>query len=207
MNGVRSFVAVSLPPEIQRAIFEVAQGLAGPLPDVKWLRKVENLHITLRFLGRRIDAGLLDRFAAALAEALAALPGFRIGLRGMGAFPSERQASIIWAGVEDPLRDLERVAAVVAELARRFGLAFEEERPFRGHVTVGRTTRRARHGVDVRTMLEPWRDHRFGEIWVGEVHLYESVLGGDGSTYVLRGKATLEGATDGDRQEREQGTN
>ena len=48
---MRSFVAVPLPEAIQASIFAAAQELARALPDVKWSRKVENLHITVKFLG------------------------------------------------------------------------------------------------------------------------------------------------------------
>jgi 2'-5' RNA ligase len=214
MSEVRSFVAVPLPVGTQEAIFEAARGLGWQLPGMKWSRKASNLHITLGFLGQ-VDEERLSGFAVELERALMGLPGFRLGLRGFGAFPSLRQASVIWAGVDDPSGMLAHAAAEVENLARRFGFpgdsrmqerAAARSRPFRGHVTVARAARRdprndPRHGIDARAALAPWADHSFGEVWVNEVHLYESILGGDGSTYVLRGMATLEGATHGDVRE------
>lgn len=211
MSGVRSFVAVPLPPGAQGAIFAAAQSLAARLPpEVRWSRKAGNLHVTLRFLGS-ISPELQARYADELSGALATLPGFQIGLRGFGAFPSAGQASVIWAGVEDLSGSLGRVAAAVEQVAERLGFDPAEQekarsRSFRAHVTVGRAARRAaRSGVDAAAALGPWGQHGFGEIWVSKVHLYESILGEDGSTYLLRGTATLKGTTDGDvRQDREQ---
>ena len=209
MSEVRSFVAVPLPVGIQQAIFEAARGLGWQLPGMKWTRKASNLHITLGFLGQ-IEEERLAGFAVELERALMGLPGFRVGLRGFGAFPSLQKASVIWAGVDDPSGLLGHAAAAVEELARRFGFPGDSRlpersaartRPFRGHVTVARTARREARAVDARAALGPWADHSFGEVWVNEVHLYESILGGDGSTYVLRGMATLEGATHGDVRE------
>ena len=210
MSEVRSFVAVPLPAGIQEAIFEAARGLALQLPGMKWSRKASNLHVTLSFLGQ-IEEDRLSSFAIELERALMALPGFRLGVRGFGAFPSTRNASVIWAGVDDPSGLLGHAAAEIEALARRFGFpgdsrlqerAAARSRPFRGHVTLARAARReSKSGVDARAVLQPWADHGFGEIWVNEVHLYESILGGDGSTYVLRGMATLEGATHGDVRE------
>jgi len=214
MNEVRSFVAVPLPPGIQQEIFEAARGLAWQLPGMKWSRKASNLHVTLGFLGQ-VEEERLGGFAVELERSLMGLPGFRLGLRGFGGFPSPHRADVIWAGVDDPSGMLGHAAAAVEELARRFGFpgdsrlreadtmsrAAARSRPFRGHVTVARAARREVRPADARAALAPWANHSFGEIWVNEVHLYESILGGDGSTYVLRGMATLEGATHGDVRE------
>ena len=94
MSEVRSFVAVPLPVGTQEAIFEAARGLGWQLPGMKWSRKASNLHVTLGFLGQ-VDEERLSGFAVELEQALMGLPGFRLGLRGFGAFPSLRQASVI----------------------------------------------------------------------------------------------------------------
>jgi 2'-5' RNA ligase len=53
-DTVRSFVAVPLPETIRTDIFAAAQELARALPQsgIKWFRKIENLHITVKFSGR-----------------------------------------------------------------------------------------------------------------------------------------------------------
>jgi 2'-5' RNA ligase len=183
---VRSFVAVPLPGPLQAQIFAAAGELARALPDVKWSRKVENLHITVKFLGPVVEDRLTE-IGAALADALGGVPRFAIGLRGMGAFPSARKANVVWAGVEDATRGLAAVAEVVEGVGERFGFA-REQRAFTGHVTVGRSKGR---GVDARAALDAFAGRDFGGTTVDEVHLYESQLGGDGSTYVLRSRAAL----------------
>jgi 2'-5' RNA ligase len=79
------------------------------------------------------------------------------------------------------------VAVVVEGLGERYGFA-REQRTFTGHVTVGRSKGR---GVDARAALEAFVGRTFGGTNVEEVHLYESRLGGEGSTYVLRSRAAL----------------
>jgi 2'-5' RNA ligase len=184
---VRSFVAVPLPEKIQASIFAAAQELARELPDVKWSRKVENLHITVKFLGP-VEETKLTALAGALAEALAPVPRFQLGLRGMGAFPSPRKANVVFAGVEDASRGLASVAAAVEGVGERFGFS-REQRAFTGHVTVGRC--KGRGGVDARRALDAFAGRAFGATTVEEVHVYESRLGGEGSTYVLRSRAAL----------------
>ncbi len=237
---VRSFVAVPLPAGVRSAILAAVHDggpaeaagpagqavlgappplaarpslapLAARLPDVRWVRRLENLHVTLKFLGQ-VGQGLLARFVAVLAAELAPVAGFDVDLRGFGAFPSPRDAQVIWVGVDDPARRLAGVAGIVEDVAGRLAVGDDHassKRTFSAHVTVGRV-RRARHGVDATEALGTighWADRPFGRAAISEVHVYESITGGDASTYILRGTATLEGATHGDGQDRDQGRN
>lgn len=184
---VRSFVAVPLPPVLQAEVLEAAKGLATELPNVKWSLKVENLHVTVRFLGP-VVAGRLKGLADALAAELWQRDVLEVGLRGFGAFPSADHATTIWAGVDDPDGRLSAVALSVERVVQRMGLGVApERRAFRPHVTVGRCKR----GVDTRRALDPWRDHVFGTATVAALHVYESRLGPGGSSYVLHGRAPL----------------
>ncbi len=223
-GGVRSFVAVPLSAPVRSAILAAAEGLSARLPEVKWTRKADNLHVTLMFLGQ-VEPERLARFDGALGAALGGHPRFAVSLRGVGAFPSLKDAQVVWVGVEDPSRRLDEVARAVVDVAEQLAVgdvAEQRRRAFRAHVTIGRTPRRASSNAvrgsssnalrpygarDVTAALAPWAERAFGEVLVNEVHLYESITGGDASTYVLRGTAALEGATHGDRKERDQGIN
>jgi 2'-5' RNA ligase len=211
-KGVRSFVAVPLPAALQASVLSTARSLSAQLPAIKWSHKAENLHVTLAFLGQ-VDGELLSRFTGALGQAVGGHPRFEILLRGVGAFPSVRNAQVVWIGIEDRLRRLDELARVVGELAERLSVGDGElrRRPFSAHVTIGRTPRRRGSAEssagDVTAALAPWADRSFGAVSVEEIHVYESITGGDASTYVLRGKAMLEGATHGDGKERDQGSN
>jgi len=193
---IRSFVAVPLPPELQTRVFETAKELAILLPqrqgqgNIRWSRKVENLHVTIKFLGPTSEERL-TALGQALQRELVKLPRFRLELRRMGAFPSARQASVIWAWADDVERGLATVTATVETIAEELGFA-RERRPMTGHVTVGRAKG---GGVDARVALDAFVDREFGGLTVGEIHIYESRLGGGpenaGSTYILRHKAAL----------------
>jgi 2'-5' RNA ligase len=183
---IRSFVAVPLPESVRASVFAAQGELGRALPGVKWSRKLENLHVTIKFLGP-VEEAKLSAFGAALAEALGALPPFGIEVRGMGAFPTARKANVLWAGVTDGGDRLGAVAAIVEETAARLGIGERESRPFRGHVTVGRS----KQGVDARAALAPFERRAFGTASVDEALVFESQLGGDGSTYVLRHRAAF----------------
>jgi RNA 2',3'-cyclic 3'-phosphodiesterase len=189
-TSIRSFVAVPLPDEIRTRIFAAAGELARELPGVRWSRKVENLHVTLKFLGD-VPEEKLAALGPALAESVGALPRFRVELRRMGAFPSARHASVLWAWVDDVGNGLGALTEAVEATSERLGFP-RERRPLTGHVTVGRSKR---GGVDARQALDAFVEREFGGIVVEEIHLYESQLGGGpdnaGSTYVLRSRAAL----------------
>jgi 2'-5' RNA ligase len=180
---LRAFVAVPLPEPLRVDLSAFARRLAPALPTVRWTRKVENLHVTVRFLGQ-VAAPRLDALTLALAEELAPRPAFSATVRGLGAFPDERHATTLWAGIDDPDGHLREVGAAVERVTDRLGFV-SEGRSFRAHVTVGRCKR----AIDARPALEPWRAQVFGAFTVTALHVYESRLGGAGSTYVLRGRA------------------
>jgi 2'-5' RNA ligase len=184
--GIRSFVAIPLPADVRVELATAARTLARELPPaVRWSKKPENFHVTLKFLGP-IAESRLGELGAAMGGALAGVPRFGLGVRGFGAFPTPGDAKVVFAGLDGDVKALGDVAEVVEGVAATFGIA-REARAFTGHVTVGRS----KVGVDARAALAPWTDRRFGEVAVDEVHLYESRLGKEGSTYVLRSRATL----------------
>jgi RNA 2',3'-cyclic 3'-phosphodiesterase len=192
---LRSFIAVPLPGAVQMEIAEAARALALDVPRVKWSKKPENFHVTLKFLGA-VATERLTALQEALTPALAEVPRFEMELRGFGAFPSARAGSVMFAGVVGEAINanedgrLAGCAAVVESVAERLG--FEREaRRFQGHITVGRYKG---GGLDVRAALEPWADRHFGKVFVDEVHVYESRLSqvpDTSSTYVLRGRLPL----------------
>jgi 2'-5' RNA ligase len=181
---LRSFVAVPLPGAVQTEIAEAARELSG----VKWSKKPENFHVTLKFLGA-VAAERLAALQEALTPALADVAPFELEVRGFGAFPSDQEATVLFAGVEDGQGRLERLAATVEAVATRLGFD-RDERRFTGHVTVGRS----KEGCDVHAALEPLTARAFGAVAVEEIHVYESRLSPlphEPSTYVLRHRVPL----------------
>ncbi|HEY6475148.1 MAG TPA: RNA 2',3'-cyclic phosphodiesterase [Polyangia bacterium] len=183
---IRTFVAVPLPQTVRASVFAAAAELARALPGVKWSRKLENLHVTIKFLGP-VEEGRLAAFGEALAESLVSTRRFGVEVRGFGAFPSAHKANVLWAGVSDDGGRVGVVAAIVEETAARLAIGERSTRPFRAHVTVGRS----KEGVDARAALAPFEERAFGPASVDEVCVFESQLGGSGSTYVLRHRAAL----------------
>jgi 2'-5' RNA ligase len=189
---IRSFVAVPLPPELQAHIMAAVEELAREpaLQTVRWSRKAENLHVTIKFLGAVAEAKLAE-FSSELQTALASMPRFRVGVHGIGAFPSMRRANVLWAEVTDRAGELERIASIVEEIAARVGVGEPSSRRFQAHVTVGR----AKAPVDASVPTARVAGRAFGVAYIHTIHVYESQLGGGpdhhGSTYFVRHRAAL----------------
>lgn len=117
---------------------------------------VENLHLTVRFVGtieRSIVDGIADRLAGR------AGPAIELALGEVGTFKRSRLARVLWLGLKSGTAEMQALAARVEAECRAVGLA-PEARPFQPHLTLARA--RSRDGAKPPEMLEippldPWR--------------------------------------------------
>lgn len=126
------FTAIDIPEDIREGLRALLKRLK-PLAKLSWCR-VENLHITTKFIGAWPEERL-DEMKRALAAAPAQGP-IEISVKGLGWFPNERRPRVFWAGIEggEPLRSL---AQATEQAAARLGVAVEE-RAFSPHLTLAR---------------------------------------------------------------------
>lgn len=94
-----------------------------------------NWHLTLRFLGSSTP----PQQERLLAELRRAPLGRAVGIsfEGLGAFPRERRASVLWIGVSRGASELGAVARETEIRVRDAGFA-AESRPFAPHLTLSR---------------------------------------------------------------------
>ena len=129
---MRLFTAIDIPEDVMEGLRSLLKRLM-PLAKLSWSR-VENLHITTKFIGEWPQERL-DDMKRALAATAAPGP-IEIAVRGLGWFPNERRPRVFWAGIEggEPLRSLARATEqAVAQL----GVPVEE-RPYSPHLTLAR---------------------------------------------------------------------
>ena len=180
----RLFVAVPLPPEPLAACHALIDGVrAGPLGDVpRWVH-LENLHLTVRFLGET-PPDLTPDAALAVRDALD-------GLRGVRRRPrrrrrrSPRRASRARCGWGSS-----RGRTELGALADALDPALEplgwprDDRPYRPHLTVARLDRSSISSSEViadelRAAAADWRT----SFRADRVVLYRSHLGGGPPRY------------------------
>jgi 2'-5' RNA ligase len=143
---VRLFVSLELPDDHRDALAAVCE--SGKRSGVRWV-PAENVHLTLKFLGE-VDEDLIPDLKSALAGVADGAKPFEISLAGSGCFPNPRTPAVIWLGVEAGTDEAVKLAAAVDEAVVPLGFK-AEKRPFKPHLTIGRT-RNTREGRDTITI-------------------------------------------------------
>ena len=131
---LRLFVAIEVPGSVKDAVEEAFGPWREMFPRARWVPR-ENLHVTLKFLGRtwpRLSEWVPER----VGEAAAGLTPFDTRLTRVGSFPSARTGRVLWAGFEDESRLVQVAAAVETALLDEFPA---EKRAFHPHLTVARS--------------------------------------------------------------------
>ncbi len=174
---LRLFVAVDPPPRVLEAVEGAVEPWRDRIPGGRWV-KPGNWHVTVKFLGRTYPR-LVDRVREACREGAATIRPFRVGVGGMGVFPSPGRARVLWVGLDDREGGL---PALVRELDQRLARDFPpEKRGFTPHLTVARfnppvaVREHADELAATRFDVEPFR--------VGELVLYRSHLSPKGARY------------------------
>lgn len=189
-NMIRSFIAIELPDSIQNHLRQVIAALkaAGRLP-VRWL-PVENIHLTLKFLGD-VEAGKLKLLADELNRLAGLQAPFDLTIGGMGAFPSARRPRVVWVGIQAP-PVLAELAQQMEHLGMKFGIE-PEDRPFSPHLTIGRVQQHAAvEALQVVTeQLTKMKVGDLGIVSVESVCLFRSELRPSGAIYTLLKRAKL----------------
>jgi RNA 2',3'-cyclic 3'-phosphodiesterase len=196
---IRAFIAIDIPDDVRAAIEEAQAQLKRAHIGVKisWT-KIDNLHLTLQFLGY-IEEALVDKIKSKLQSMAGEHRPFDLSVHGAGAFPNENRARVIWVGCGDnvvgagshacpassasdhggsPLRQLARSVQAAMQ-----PLGFEpEHREFSAHLTLGRI-KMPRSDVALTRAVESLKNTVFGTLRVEAIHLFESQLHPEGSIY------------------------
>lgn len=175
---IRAFVGVRIDPDVAQKISELQAQLQGSLKGIRWVRR-ENLHFTLKFLGPVEEKGIA-RIMEALEQAVCPISRFQIIARGIGVFPDIKKARVLWVGLEG--KSLGPLAMEVEKALEPMGFA-RENRAFRPHLTIGRWRNFDGQPNILQQEIEPWQKYNFGESWVEEVVLFQSVLKPEGAVY------------------------
>ena len=178
MSGepLRSFLAVTLPPPVGDAAQVVLEDARKVLGDrVRWT-PAGNLHLTLKFLGD-VPPDALPRLLARAQAKLAGVAPFEAALGGVGAFPSAREARVLWLGVTRGVRELAKLARKLDAAASAVGVP-RDRRPYRAHLTLCRLREPGR--VEIERLKAP-EEVPFR---VEEVILYESRLSPGGARHI-----------------------
>lgn len=187
METVRAFIGCTLDLGATRKVQELSRSTRALADaagwEVRWV-PAPNLHFTLRFLGD-IDQGLVEPVAEAMRSAARATPALVVGVGGLGAFPDRDAPRVLYAEVTRGHDALARLAGRIETALAALGFA-KAERPFVGHMTLGRV--RSSRG-SLGTITPPGTDCGVGTI--AAVTLYRSDLFSKGAEYIALARAPL----------------
>jgi len=161
--GARVFVALGLPGVARSALAEQLARWALLAPAFRWV-PAENLHLTLRFVGR-VESAELDLLRDRLRRVRH--PRFELALGRLGTFGG-RTPRVVWLGLERGGPEAASLSRAVEAACGAAGLA-PEARRFQPHVTLARS--RERTGARLTELTEP---PALAAWTAGEFLLYES---------------------------------
>jgi len=177
--GLRCFIAIELPEELKRNIYVHVERLKASGADVKWV-PLENLHLTLKFLGDTPEEQLnnINEKLVFLAKAHAR---FYLQVAQAGVFPNLKHPRVIWIG----MRDSEEVIRLQQDIDEAMAeLGFErDDKQFTPHLTIGRV--KSLKNQDALTQeLATLKTVDFGKIEVNNITLMKSILKPSGAEHL-----------------------
>ncbi len=191
MSMLRAFIAIELPVELQKAIsrsigqLQKTSGKSG----VRWV-SVENIHLTLKFLGE-VSPSNVDLIQHMLSTEASLHPRFQISVGQLGAFPNPRRPRVIWLGVDAP-PELATLQRGIENATAKLGYP-PDDRFFSPHLTLGRVRENA-SSTELTALcaaLESMKTSSLGIAQVEGIHLFKSDLLPSGAVYTRLFSATL----------------
>ena len=183
---MRTFIAITIDEWMRDQLMRVQDELKAADAAVRWVPP-ENIHLTLKFLGRTPD-DLMSEVADRMRRCCADIEPFTMLVRGLGAFPTAARPRVVVAVAEAP-DELYELNRRLEEVAKDLGLG-RQERRFKAHLTLGRV--KGPRGKDrLAEMIEEMDDRTFGEMEVKEVVFMMSELSPAGAQYTPLARVPL----------------
>jgi RNA 2',3'-cyclic 3'-phosphodiesterase len=183
MSLLRTFIAVEIPPHVQKKIQQETEPLRKELGSslIRWV-PVQNIHLTLKFLGD-VSPANVEYLTQILCTEADSCSAFDMHISGLGSFPSPKRPRVLFIGIQAPA-ELEALNRGIESACARLGYE-SEARGFSPHLTIGRVRQDATSADQqrIRHALEGIAIDSLGTARVNSVHLYKSELKPTGSVY------------------------
>ncbi len=184
---IRSFLAIELPEDQKEIVAGYIQELCQVPTKIKWVLPHQT-HFTLKFFGS-IMPETVKKIAQTLSPVLGELPKFHLTLKGIGAFPNLFRPRVIWLGLGGETDSLRGIHRIIDQALIPLGIP-KEERPFQGHLTLGRNKENQINESFYRHLSE-WSKEETTPFAVERVILFQSDLKPAGPVYTKLEAFTL----------------
>jgi len=175
---IRSFIAFDIKDKgILERLSEAQEKLRRTGADLKLVR-LENIHITMRFLGN-IEPNIVDKIFNQM-EQVSFTP-FDVEIRGVGAFPKPQYVRVVWAGIQSGVKNLKDISGQLEPRLRSLGIK-PDTKGFSPHITIARV-RKGFRNPELAQCLSQLADYEFGVTKLNCLKLMKSVLTSKGPVY------------------------
>lgn len=181
----RIFTAIDISVEARQKAFAYIENLRREFPNLRvgW-DKPEKLHLTLKFLGD-VNENQLQNLIEAVEETARHSSDFKLRITGTGAFPSNRNARVLWLDVDDEKGSLQKLNVILETECAKKGFV-KETRNFKAHLTIARLREPNKSSDLIEKHLS--NDFHSAKFAVSEIVVYESRLQKSGSIYSVVSK-------------------
>jgi len=176
---MRTFIACPIPKETVQSIKNVQEKLKKYNWKIRWT-PVENIHLTLSFLGN-INLQQKINIEKTLEPLVLSQKVMKFQLGNLGVFPSTNRPNILWIGLSGDNQDLIGFQKKVQTELIPLGFPVDK-RPFKAHLTIGRVKGRIPKNQlgDALCMDILSENYKF---CFDSVVFYQSILSPQGATY------------------------
>ncbi|HHT9121162.1 MAG TPA: RNA 2',3'-cyclic phosphodiesterase [Candidatus Hypogeohydataceae bacterium YC41] len=179
MAKLRLFAAIEVADVIKKKLKECQERLKEVGGDVGWMN-VENIHITLKFLGY-LEEEHLTQAKDIINQSIQGIKPFSLQFKGIGGFPRFQRPRVIFIAAEDKMGYLSTMNSRLEEGFQALGVE-KEDRAYEPHLTLGRV--KSPHNIEkLVRFMEKYKGETFGEQLVSRVLLMQSQLTPEGPIY------------------------
>ena len=168
---IRVFIGLDLPEDIKRSLGLLKSSVRG----AKWV-PLENLHITIRFIGE-VPENILQNIKEELREI--SFYNFKVKFKDIGHFSAKSTPKVIWVGL-DPLEEIMELREKIDEALTKANIPLEKKK-YIPHVTLARL--KGSKFPEVAEYLQQGMGFFTREFEIGEMILYSSKQKEEGSVY------------------------
>lgn len=175
----RLFIAVPVNKENKEFVKRLLDELRSLSLDAK-IERIENVHLTLKFLGDT-EESKIEVISQKLSEIAKAHQEFIAEFRGFGFFPNAKNPRVLWLGINEPEQKIIKLQSDIERAMEQLGYA-REKKPFEAHLTLARI-KSSKNIIKLIEDITKLSGIIFEPVKVNHFILYESILKPTGAEY------------------------
>ncbi len=180
LDTKRLFIAIEIPKNIKNALEAIENSLKETSCDARWANP-DNIHLTLKFLGT-VEIKNIGPIAQAMISALNPFKTMLVTLNKLDGFPSLNSARILWIGINDQNKKIEKLFLALEDAISPFGFK-DEGKKFQAHLTLARI-RSAKNKLNLIEKIKEINQKLKPQIFtIDRITLFESRLTPHGPVY------------------------